>query len=133
MTVALYEDTNSNGVLDGGDKLVGTTSTDSQRRTTASPACPNGTYLVDVTDDNNVLNGYWHSLGNQSQASDNTSKVDPYKVTLAGGQTITTADFGYYIEPAALGNFVWEDLNANGIQDAGEPGIAGVEVTLTIT
>jgi uncharacterized repeat protein (TIGR01451 family) len=32
-----------------------------------------------------------------------------------------------------LGDFVWEDLNANGIQDAGEPGIPGVTVTLTGT
>ena len=31
---------------------------------------------------------------------------------------------------ASLGDFVWEDLNANGIQDAGEPGIPGVEVQL---
>jgi uncharacterized repeat protein (TIGR01451 family) len=32
-----------------------------------------------------------------------------------------------------LGDFVWEDTNKNGIQDAGEPGIAGVKVTLTGT
>ena len=31
---------------------------------------------------------------------------------------------------AALGNFVWEDLNANGQQDNGEPGIVGVTVSL---
>ncbi len=29
-----------------------------------------------------------------------------------------------------LGNFVWDDLNGNGIQDAGEPGIGGVIVNL---
>ena len=27
-------------------------------------------------------------------------------------QTNTTADFGYYAQPAALGNFVWDDLTA---------------------
>ncbi|NJL56529.1 hypothetical protein HC928_16180, partial [bacterium] len=31
---------------------------------------------------------------------------------------------------AGLGNFVWEDLNENGLQDAGEPGVPGVVVTL---
>lgn len=31
---------------------------------------------------------------------------------------------------AALGDFVWEDLDADGIQDAGEPGIGGVTVNL---
>jgi subtilisin-like proprotein convertase family protein len=30
----------------------------------------------------------------------------------------------------AVGNLVWNDLNGNGIQDAGEPGIAGVGVEL---
>src|SRR5262249_30535082 len=34
------------------------------------------------------------------------------------------------VVPASLGDFVWRDINANGIQDAGEPGIAGVTVQL---
>lgn len=34
-------------------------------------------------------------------------------------------------QPAALGDFVWHDLNANGVQDAGEPGIPGATVTAT--
>lgn len=29
-----------------------------------------------------------------------------------------------------IGNFVWNDLNRNGIQDAGEPGVADVQVSL---
>ncbi|MHB8134725.1 MAG: SdrD B-like domain-containing protein [Anaerolineaceae bacterium] len=32
--------------------------------------------------------------------------------------------------PINLGNFVWHDLNGNGIQDAGEPGIGGIPVQL---
>lgn len=32
--------------------------------------------------------------------------------------------------PATLGNFVWNDINYNGIQDANEPGIANVKVEL---
>ena len=32
--------------------------------------------------------------------------------------------------PAALGDFVWLDTNANGIQDAGEQGVAGITVNL---
>jgi hypothetical protein len=31
---------------------------------------------------------------------------------------------------ASIGDFVWEDLNRNGIQDSGEPGIPGVTVNL---
>jgi hypothetical protein len=32
--------------------------------------------------------------------------------------------------PKAIGNFVWHDLNSNGIQDVGEPGVGGVIVQL---
>jgi len=32
--------------------------------------------------------------------------------------------------PACVGNLVWNDLNGDGIQDAGEPGIPGISVTL---
>lgn len=34
---------------------------------------------------------------------------------------------------ATIGDFVWNDLNSNGRQDAGEPGIAGIAVTLSGT
>ena len=40
-----------------------------------------------------------------------------------------TVDAGA-IRPASLGDFVWEDLNRNGQQDGGEPGLAGSTVTL---
>jgi len=39
-------------------------------------------------------------------------------------------DYMIPIEGSHLGDFVWEDLNANGIQDAGEPGMPGVRVDL---
>lgn len=41
-------------------------------------------------------------------------------------------DFGELI-PALIGDFVWDDLNANGIQETGEPGIQGITVMLTGT
>ena len=34
------------------------------------------------------------------------------------------------IRPGTIGDFVWHDLNGNGQQDAGEPGIPGVQVNL---
>ena len=44
--------------------------------------------------------------------------------------TNETIDFGYTPVLGSLGDYVWEDLNADGVQDAGEPGIAGVTVEL---
>ncbi len=48
---------------------------------------------------------------------------------LVAGEDKTDIDAGYYL-PCTLGDFVWEDINVNGIQDDGELGIEGVEVEL---
>jgi hypothetical protein len=85
---------------------------------------------VDVTDEANVLAGTWHSIGTPN--TNNESQPDPATVTVSAGAT-ADADFGYYRDPATMGDFVWLDLNDDGIQDANEPGIGGVPVTLTIT
>ena len=47
---------------------------------------------------------------------------------LSANENDTTWDAG--LVPAMLGDFVWADLNGNGQQDGGEPGVAGVLVEL---
>ncbi len=46
---------------------------------------------------------------------------------------VTTCTATFTVPPCtgSIGDFVWEDLNRNGLQDAGEPGIGGVTVTLS--
>ncbi|MGB9738108.1 SdrD B-like domain-containing protein, partial [Chloroflexus sp.] len=51
-------------------------------------------------------------------------------ITLAANQTDLRWDAGLVAALASLGDRVWNDLNYNGIQDAGEPGVNGVEVSL---
>ncbi|MFK7973090.1 MAG: SdrD B-like domain-containing protein [Bacteroidia bacterium] len=41
-----------------------------------------------------------------------------------------TVDFSFVLPVATFGNLVWEDLNKDGLQDASEPLVAGIEVTL---
>ncbi len=145
----IWQDLDANGVLDPskpylqlvnitvelrdekGNK-VATTQTDSQGnyRFTGLPA---GTYSVHVTDTRNLLEGWWHSLGNPDQDVDNQSKADPFTVEVDPGETNTNVDFGYYYLGAALGNRVWLDQNFNGLQDAGEIGRGGVTVQLVVT
>ena len=55
---------------------------------------------------------------------------DSVTVTVASADHIDTVDFGWY-EPASLGDFVWDDLDGDGVQDPGEPGLEGVTVTLS--
>lgn len=66
------------------------------------------------------------------QGSNNTSQEMPYQVFLApeAPAAILAADFGYGLKYASLGNFVWRDQNDNALQDANEPGLNGVLVTL---
>jgi len=91
-----------------------------------------GTYIVDVVDFANVVNGFWLSSG-PNPGADNNSQADPYTITnITGGVTNTTGDFGYYLVTSELGDYVWYDINGNGIQDGGEPGLSGVRVSLNI-
>jgi len=62
-----------------------------------------------------------------SDADSSTGKTDV--TTLTSGENDITWDAGMY-QKASLGDYVWEDLNADGVQDAGEPGIEGVTVIL---
>jgi hypothetical protein len=55
--------------------------------------------------------------------------------SLAAGDTINDIDAGFYIDPppiqrGSIGDFVWEDLNDDGIQDPSEPGVPGIVVNL---
>jgi hypothetical protein len=51
-------------------------------------------------------------------------------VVNSGDADITNIGAGYYV-PVTIGNYAWEDMNGNGIQDAGEPPYPGLAVTLT--
>ena len=86
----------------------------------ASPATlPGGDVLVTRDQGSDVTD---------SDPSPSTGKTST--ITVPAGATITNVDAGYVPNSASLGNFVWNDLNRDGIQDANEAGIQGVQVTL---
>ncbi len=85
-------------------------------------------YEVVVTDLFGVLEKYLPTtLGSPSQ--DNQSKALPYATFLALASTDFKADFGY-ARLSTVGDRVWWDVNQDGVQDAGEPGIPGVPLDL---
>ncbi len=63
-----------------------------------------------------------------SDARRNNGETDVFRTTGAG-LTETSFDCGQW-SPGSVEAFVWDDLNANGRQDNGEPGIQGVNVIL---
>ncbi len=58
-----------------------------------------------------------------------STTVTAFNVTVSGGQTYATADFGF-APLGAIGDTLFWDYNASGGQDWNEPGIAGVTVRL---
>ncbi|MCB0679000.1 MAG: carboxypeptidase regulatory-like domain-containing protein, partial [Saprospiraceae bacterium] len=93
-----------------------------------------GTYKVTFQSPVGIYNSTQVDQGPDASDSD----ADPAmggmtgNYTLESGDSDLTVDAGYYAD-ASIGNFVWEDLDGDGIQDPGEPGLQGVEVTLTGT
>ncbi|MEZ4707418.1 MAG: SdrD B-like domain-containing protein [Caldilineaceae bacterium] len=72
--------------------------------------------------------------GDQTNDGVSDSDADPttgrtVTTTLTSGENDPTWDAGFY-QPASLGDLVWEDLDGDGVQDAGEPGIPNVTVEL---
>jgi hypothetical protein len=141
LTIDLYRDLNGDGIVNPNEPFLGTQTTD-ENGMYLFDNLPLGDYIVDVTDVNGILNGYWQSLSpnqdvttsNGNDVADN-SKIDGVQVTIGNGfpNDNLNVDFSFYKDPAAIGNFVWNDLDNDGIQDANEPGIEGVEVDLMIT
>ena len=101
------------------DDTSGRTQTDANGRYTF-PNLPAGTYRVTINDQNQQpIRGL-----SQTQTPNNP-------ITLNEGQNFEDADFGYTQATGTIGDTVYRDNNSDGTQNEGEPGINGVEVTLT--
>lgn len=97
------------------------------------PNLPTGDYFVQF----DLPLGYAHTaqdVGGNTSASDMVDSDADITTgltaitTLTPGENAPTWDAGIYI--IGVGDRVWFDQNANGIQDSDEPGLPGVSVTL---
>ncbi len=121
----VFVDSNRNGAIDSGElPLEGVTielfdQTGTLVATTATDA--NGFYAFSgiPAGDYRVAQSQPSGYGSTTSSSMNVS------VPLSG---LGGVDFGEDL--GSIGDLVWEDLNGNGTQDAGEPGVSGVTVTL---
>ncbi len=105
----------------GGDDVTFTVETDGDGGYLVE-FLPAGSYEVIVTGGlpDGVANSYDEDLDGDSATP----------VVLSDGEDHLTADFGYF-GTTSLGDRVWWDLDSDGVQDPGEPGLGGVEVTVT--
>ncbi|MDX9708223.1 MAG: SdrD B-like domain-containing protein [Trichloromonas sp.] len=110
-----------------GGETVATTTTDADGAYLFSGLCA-GDYTVTVA----TPDGYMPSPSLQGGDAALDSNGSPADVALStDNSSDLTIDFGFYPPcTGSIGDFVWNDTNNNGVQDAGEMGIAGVKVEL---
>lgn len=112
----------------GADGIVGTGDDQTFNTTTGAngiwniTGLPPGNYTVDVS---NLPDGFSAA----TYDLDGTGTPDIVTLTLPTGANRTDLDFGYR-GTGTLGDFVWNDNNGDGVQDANEPGIPNASVTL---
>lgn len=139
----VFNDTNKNGIQDLPSELgipgVGVTlngpggltlsmTTDGSGKYLFTGLC-SGSYTVTVTPPAN----YTPTISNAPGSTPaNDSNPSPASVFLSSNNSSDlTIDFGFYPTcNSSIGDFVFTDLNGNGIQDAGEDGINGVSLSL---
>ena len=92
---------------------------------------PAGKYYVKFTVPSSYSVTKKSQGSNTSKDSDANSNGKTALFELGAGQNRDDIDMGLYPKPANLGDRVWFDTNANGIQDSNEKrGVAGVTVKL---
>gem|GEM_PF-5879188 len=138
----VWYDADANSVQGAGEPglagvnvvLVGDVDLDGTPDTLTTTTDGSGRYLFDHL----PLGNYRVSVGSASLPggmrptydADGIGTPHTTAVSLAYGQHNPNIDFGY-TGTGTIGDTVWNDLNRNGAQEAGEPGIAGVAVHLT--
>ena len=146
----MWVDTNKNGIQDANESGVENVSVKLYKDGTATGATTttdangkyefcnleNGDYSVEF-DKTTLPNGYEITTkdagsddAKDSDADTNTGKTQQVAINDANN---TTLDMGIFKTPTptyCLGDFVWEDTNKNGIQDANESGVENVSVKL---
>jgi cysteine-rich repeat protein len=138
----VWEDVNDNGIQDVGELgvngvtvllgdsggIIDTTVTSGNGNYSFSGLIA-GTYLVQFVAPAGAVFSPQDQGGDDAVDSDANASGLTAPIALAAGENDTTVDGGIFF-PASLGDFVWNDLDGDGIQDGGEPGVAGVTVAL---
>ncbi len=151
----VWLDANRNGLQDAGEKgiagvvltLTGPdgkpvtdlsgaevepTATDSTGKYlfTNLPTLPAGQhYTVTVTPPSGYLSTL-PTIGADRSVDSSTGSAASTDLVNHGDKDLTL-DFGFVRPTVTVGDFVWVDTNRNGLQDPGEPGLAGATLTLT--
>jgi len=135
VTVYLYEDNDGDGVIDPEDALIATTLTNSSGDYTFSNL-PGDDYIVLVDEsDPDLPSDYQQTedpdVGNGTPCSGAACDADGSADTSGG--SVSNVDFGYQpVGYGSIGDYVWQDDDADGLQDSGESALPNISVDLYV-
>jgi uncharacterized repeat protein (TIGR01451 family) len=115
--VIVFLDLNHDGIRESSEPFV---TTDANGNYTFNSLAA-GTYSVTV-DTNSLPAGVKPTFDTDGISTPNTISV-----SLTGSQVVTGQNFGY-TGTGSIGNYVWYDVNGDGVAQANEPPLAGVRV-----
>lgn len=130
----VFSDTNGDGIQQPGEPGLGNVmvSIDNAGHTVTSSTTTTGAGTYHFT---NLTPGTYTITVTPVSGQTPTTPTS-FVITIPPGGTNDSADFGFVPPPppatGTIGDTVFTDTNGNGAQDAGEPGLAGVTVTLRI-
>ncbi|MFO1022942.1 MAG: SdrD B-like domain-containing protein [Planctomycetales bacterium] len=125
----LYRSTDTT-VGNADDTFVSSVATDAAHNYQFTGVTPGNYYVKSIIPANYVI-----TLLNQGADDTKDSDFSPTTrssgmVTVAAGGTVSNVDVGFIPGTASISNFIWNDLDRDGVQDAGETGLAGATVRL---
>jgi gliding motility-associated-like protein len=147
LTTFVWEDMDGNGIQDGGEPgitgatvtLTGTSCLGNAINMTGNDIGGGLYEFLDVEPSNGSNYTLTYTLPTSYEPTDqmtgttNGSDINASgiisNVSIGNNEDVTEYDAGYF-QFSTISDFVWEDLNGDGVQ-GGEPGIAGVTVNLT--
>ena len=140
----VWNDLNNNGVQDltetgvegltvelftTGDQLIASTLTDASGNYLFSNILPGNYYIEFSPAAGFIFTDKDIGLDEQLDSDPNAMTGRTDTITLSAGQTDLSWDAGLR-QVGTVGNFIWKDLNFDGLQQGNEPGVAGVTVHL---
>ena len=139
-----FEDRNGNGVRDSGEpglpgiEIRASDVDDTNRAPLRGLTLPDGTFQVcgleharDFRVIETVPFGYQQTAPNDRRISRRLVALNRGYFVEGCDQNFSGLAFGNQLIPNAIGGIKFEDLNANGVRDPGEPGLAGFAITLS--
>ena len=140
----VWDDLDADGIQDAGevginnvsvelfntaDVSQGTTTTNAAGAYSFTGLTPGDYYLVFATPAGFSFSPQDVGADDTIDSDANTTTGRTANYTLTSGESETSADVGMN-QAGSIGDFVWDDLDADGIQDAGELGVDNVTVNL---